>query len=206
MAVKFIALMVTSALLMCGCASLDLRTAYALSKLTPADLSPQDGRVAIIFPEGFVLRNPPQISYKASYQGAVKYDAYFQLIEDNTQAAFIPLPKDKRLEDISIFALSQTDLPKAIELQTHFQELETNGYDDWETSHNTNFDIEWIAPEIYDAYCDGKREMPVWVWVKTDKASPFRRLVNQKELDTFIGGAIKNSCATRSFTHPSQIP
>jgi len=147
-----------------GCTTLDVGTFLSLKKLDPMQIDPRTGRIAVFWPEAFTHEKTPSIDFKVEKDGMVQ-------IEDN--AKFITDPE------------SEKKVPNS---RNKFF-----GGPNWDVDWYRNFHFT-IERQAYHDYCSGKHKLDISVWVKVNSTMPFQRLIDEKGIDNFVSGQLKEEC------------
>ena len=173
-----------------GCSSFDLGTLYSLSKLEPTDIDPVNGRVAILWPSGITHYRPPTITYEGLIKGKTIVEGEVQISTDFEAERFVPYNRSAGGEMI-VYSLDSKDHMRAFEIQKIA--LKESNPSAWTLNTHTNFSFT-IEEDLFRAYCEKKQDLDVSMWVKVSKNSTYQRLVDDKAIDRFIGGQIKDEC------------
>jgi len=183
-------------LLLTGCATLELGTAISLTKLTPTEIDPRSGRIAILWPEAFTHYRPPFTDFKATKDNEVQIEGQFKFITDPKSANFVPRNPNEPGELI-IYAVDAAQYPMAYKAQDVLRDQkETDklfGGSDWEMNTHTDFSFT-VERAAYRAYCTGEKNLDISIWVKANANKPFQRLVDDKGIDNFLSGQLKGDC------------
>jgi len=165
-------------LLLTGCATLELGTAISLTKLTPTEIDPRSGRIAILWPEAFTHYRPPFTDFKATKDNEVQIEGQFKFITDPKSANFVPRNPNEPGELI-IYAVDAAQYPMAYKAQDVLRDQkETDklfGGSDWEMNTHTDFSFT-VERAAYRAYCTGEKNLDISIWVKANANKPFQRL------------------------------
>ena len=201
----------SAAFLMVSCASIELGTAIALTKLSPTEIDPRSGRIAILWPEAFTHYRPPLTDFKASKDGELQIEGQFKFITDPTSKNFVPRNPNNPGELI-IYAVDASQYPMAYKAQNVLRDQkETDkffGGPDWDVETHTDFSFT-VERAAYRGYCDGTNDLDISIWVKANASKPFQRLVDDKGIDNFLAGQLKGDCKkanTNLITREPQIP
>ena len=105
-----------AALMMSGCASIELGTAISLTKLSPTEIDPRSGRIAILWPEAFTHYRPPFSDFKATKDDEVQIEGQFKFTTDPSAQNFVPRnPNDPG--ELIIYAVEESQYPMAYKAQ-----------------------------------------------------------------------------------------
>ena len=185
-----------AALIVTGCASIELGTAISLTKLSPTEIDPRTGRIAILWPEAFTHYRPPFSDFKATKNGDVQIEGQFKFTTDPGAQNFVPRSPNTPGELI-IYAVEESQFPMAYKAQDVLRDQkETDkffGGPDWNVITHTDFSFT-IEREAYRAYCDGTGDLDISIWVKANASKPFQRLVDDKGIDNFLSNQLKGDC------------
>ena len=183
-------------LLLTGCATLELGTAYSLATLSPTEIDPRTGRIAILWPETFTHYRAPFTEFKAVKDGAVQLEGEFKFITDPDSVNFVPR-NPKELGELIVYAVDESQFPLAYKAQDVLRDQKKTdkffGGSDWDVTTHTDFSFT-VEKEAYLAYCAGKEELDISIWVKANANKPFQRLVDDKGIDKFLSGQLKGDC------------
>lgn len=183
-------------LLLSGCATLEMGTAYSLATLSPTEIDPRAGRIAILWPEAFTHYRAPFTDFKAVKDDEVQIEGQFKFITDPGSVNFVPRnPKD--LGELIVYAVDESQYPLAFKAQDVLRDQkETDkffGGPDWDVITHTDFSFT-VEKTAYLAYCAGKENLDISIWVKVNASKPFERLVDEKGIDKFLSGQLKGDC------------
>ncbi len=183
-------------ILLSGCATLEFGTAYSLTTLSPTEIDPRTGRIAILWPEAFTHYRPPFTEFTALKDDAVQIEGEFKFITDPDSANFVP--RDPKLPgELIVYAVDESQFPLAYKAQNVLRDQkETDkffGGPDWEVNTHTDFSFT-VERAAYQDYCEGKNDLDISIWVKVNAAKPFQRLVDDKGIDKFLSGQLKGDC------------
>ena len=192
---RFITLL-TPLIFLTGCATLELGTAYSLTKLSPTEIDPRSGRIAILWPEAFTHYRPPFTDFKATKDKEVQIEGQFKFITDPASKNFVPRNPSEPGE-LVIYAVDEAQYPMAYKAQDVLRDQkETDkffGGPDWQVKTHTDFSF-MVERAAYRAYCEGTGDLDISIWVKANAAKPFQRLVDEKGIDNFLSGQLKGDC------------
>lgn len=188
--------LLASLLLLSSCATLELGTAYSLATLSPTEIDPRTGRIAILWPEAFTHYRAPFTEFKAVKEDVVQIEGEFKFITDPDSVNFVPRNPQEGGELI-VYAVDESQYPLAYKAQDVLRDQkETDkffGGPDWDVITHTDFSFT-VERDAYRAYCDGKNNLDISIWVKVNASKPFQRLVDDKGIDKFLSGQLKGDC------------
>ena len=192
----------TPLILLSGCATLEMGTAYSLTTLSPTEIDPRTGRIAILWPEAFTHYRPPFTDFKALKDDIVQIEGEFKFITDPNSVNFVP--RDPKVPgELIVYAVDASQFPLAYKAQDVLRDQkETDkffGGPDWEVNTHTDFSFT-VELQAYHAYCEGKEKLDISIWVKVNATKPFQRLVDDKGIDKFLSGQLKGDCK-KPFTN-----
>ena len=174
--------------LLSACATLELGTAYSLATLSPTEIDPRTGRIAILWPEAFTHYRAPFTDFKAIKDDAVQLEGQFKFITDPDSVNFVPRNPNETGELI-VYAVDEMQFPLAYKAQDVLRDQkETDkffGGPDWDVITHTDFSFT-VEKAAYRAYCEGKDNLDISIWVKANANKPFQRLVDEKGIDKFL--------------------
>jgi len=176
MQLRFTALLIPI-LSLTGCTTLELGTAISLTKLTPTEIDPRSGRIAILWPETITQYRPPFTDFKATKDDEVQIEGKFKFITDPDSANFVPRnPNDPG--ELIIYAVDEAQYPMAYKaqdvLRDHQETDKFFGGPDWDMTSHTDFSFT-VDRAAYRAYCAGDGDFDISIWVKANAAKPFQR-------------------------------
>jgi len=184
------------ALILYGCATLEIGTAYSLTTLAPTEIDPRSGRIAILWPEAFTHYRAPFTDFKATKDGDVQIEGQFKFITDPESKNFVPRSPNESGELI-IYAVDESQYPMGYKAQNVLRDQkETDrlfGGPDWSVDTHTDFSFT-VERTAYRAYCAGDEDLDISIWVKVNAKKPFQRLVDEKGIDKFLSGQLKGDC------------
>jgi hypothetical protein len=187
---------VSAALLLAGCMTVDMGTVMSLKKLDPAQVDPRSGRIAVFWPEAFTHQKIPTIDFKVEKDDEVKIEGNARFVIDTNSAAQVPVSRQDK-GDLIVYALDPSQYDMAYKAQGLLREAKDThrffGGPKWSVDWYRHFGFT-IEREAYRAYCDGEGDLDISVWVRVNDAMPFRRLVDEKGIDNFVSGQLKNDC------------
>lgn len=197
-------------ILLSGCATLEMRTAYSLMTLSPTEIDPRTGRIAILWPESFTHYRTPFTEFKALKDGAIQIKGEFKFVTDPESVNFVPRDP-KAPGELIVYAVDASQFPLAYKAQDVLRDQKATdkffGGAGWDVNTHTDFSFT-VERQAYRAYCEGKEKLDISIWVKVNATKPFQRLVDDKGIDKFLSGQLKGDCkkADTNLITPSQIP
>ena len=190
------ALTIILALNLTGCAILELGTAISLTKLAPTEIDPRSGRIAILWPETFTHYRPPFTDFKALKDNELQIEGQFKFITDSSSVNFVPRNPNEPGQLI-VYAVDDAQFPLAYKAQEVLRDQKATdklfGGPDWNVTTHTDFSFT-VEKAAYQAYCEGKNNLDISIWVKANATKPFQRLVDEKGIDKFLSGQLKGDC------------
>jgi len=202
-------LLIFCAGLFVACSTLEMGTALALARLDAADIDPKHGRVAVLWPNSITEHRPAYLSIEAAKDGTEQINTRFDLAYDPGAKAYIPLPASAPRDNLFVYKVAEVDMAMASKAQAIMQDYQkTSGWfskTDW--TYNYLVDLSFtLTQEAFETYCEDDTPLDISIWVKTDRQSQFRRLVDQKDLDKFLFGLLDEGCKpdteTPNFVRP----
>jgi len=185
-----------AAIFVAGCMTVDMGTIRSLRKLDPMQIDPRAGRIAVFWPEAFTHADFPSIDFKVEKDDTVQIEGNAKFITDPQSAKQVPNSRADAGELI-VYALEPSQYDMATKAQTILREVkETHkffGGPDWSVDWHRNFHFT-VERQAYRDYCDGTRKLDISVWVKVNSQMPFKRLVDEKGIDNFVSGQLKEEC------------
>lgn len=182
--------------LLSSCATLDMGTAYSLATLSPTEMDPRTGRIAILWPEAFTHYRAPFTEFTALKDDDVQIEGEFKFTTDPDSKNFVPRDP-KMLGELIVYAVEPSQYPLAFKAQDVLRDQKATdkffGGPDWEVNTHTDFSFT-VEREAYRAYCGGKEKLDISIWVKVNASKPFQRLVDDKGIDRFLSGQLKGDC------------
>jgi len=178
-----------------ACSTLETGTLLSLASLSPEDVDPASGRVAILWPKSVTQYRPPILTTKALKNGILQIDEKIQLTLDPASEKFVPYPKTQGY--LTVYKVAQSDLAIAYKAQDVGKDIARTsrifGGADWDVTHNADFSFTIEGP-VFRAFCAGSSSLDISVWVKVNATRPFQRLINDKAIDRIVKGQIKAEC------------
>jgi len=189
------AFLVLPTLALPACETLETGTVLSLARLTPEDIDPLSGRVAVLWPDTIKQYRPPILTSKVIKDGTLLIDEKIQLETDPDAARFVPYPKDSGY--LQVYKIAQKDLETAYKAQKIGADIAENsplfGGPKWEITRNADFSFTVERTAFY-RFCDGIAPLETSVWVKVNASRPYQRLIDQKAIDRIVSGQIKAEC------------
>ncbi|MDB2438482.1 hypothetical protein N9W89_07175 [Hellea sp.] len=176
--------------------TIDMGTVRSLRKLDPAQIDPKAGRIAVFWPEAFSHANTPSVDFKVEKNDEVQIEGNAKLITDPKSASFVPNSRTDA-GDLIVYALEPSQYDMAYKAQGILRDAKETaklfGGPDWNVDWHRHFSFT-VEREAYREYCDGTRKLDISVWVKVNSQMPFQRLVDEKGIDNFVSGQLKEEC------------
>lgn len=159
-------------------------------------IDPRTGRIAVFWPEAFTHQKTPSIDFKVEKDDVLQIEGNAKFITDPESASQVPNSRTDK-GDLIVYALDPSQYDMAYEAQAILRDVKAThrffGGPDWEVDWYRHFSFT-VEREAYRGYCNGKRKLDISVWVKVNSNMPFKRLVDEKGIDHFVSGQLKDDC------------
>ena len=184
-----------------GCATLDLREAYAMRDMTINDIDPSNAKIAIIWPDDIGV-SVWILSISGKYDGQ-DFASKSVLIErqddavSNIAANTLALRNGLNSKNISIYGVSSDLLPDARDILSQMSKIKMDKVNDdterWEAQLGLTFLFDKDKKKT-ETLCTIRDDYKITFWVKANAKEPYRRLINGKDISKYINQALKQGC------------